>query len=124
MPERVRNLPMFLSEEQAHSGTHASDRLFFDLIRASQMGNIILVSLPSEAALKNEDGQPNRRTPEQAALKVPLLLHNVPRDKIYNIYFGNVNMQIKIFKYLFFRLASQKHHSWVWKHDMFIESHK
>ena len=100
MPERVRNLPMFLSEEQAHSGTHASDRLFFDLIRASQMGNIILVSLPSEAALKNEDGQPNRRTPEQAALKVPLLLHNVPRAKIY--YFGNVNMRIKIFKYLTF----------------------
>ena len=82
MPERVRNLPMFLSEEQAHSGTHASDRLFFDLIRASQMGNIIVVSLPSDASLKNEDGQPNRRTPEQAALKVPILL--VPRGKICN----------------------------------------
>ena len=61
---------MFLSEEQAHSGTHASDRLFFDLIRASQMGNIILVSLPSTGSLKKEDGAPNRRTPEQAALKV------------------------------------------------------
>ena len=71
VPERVRNLPMFLSEEQAHSGTHASDRLFFDLIRASQMGNIILVSLPSSSSLKPEEGQPpNRRTPEQAALKV------------------------------------------------------
>ena len=76
VPERVRNLPMFLSEEQAHSGTHASDRLFFDLIRASQMGNIILVSLPSEASLKNEDGLPNRRTPEQAALKVKILFPN------------------------------------------------
>ena len=73
VPERVRNLPMFLSEEQAHSGTHASDRLFFDLIRASQMGNIILVSLPSTSSLKPEDGQPsNRRTPEQAALKARL----------------------------------------------------
>ena len=70
VPERVRNLPMFLSEEQAHSGTHASDRLFFDLIRASQMGNIILVSLPSSVSLKPEDGQQNRRTPQQAALKV------------------------------------------------------
>ena len=70
VPERVRNLPMFLSEEPSHSGTHASDRLFFDLIRASQMGNIILVSLPSSANLKSEDGQSNRRTPEYAALKV------------------------------------------------------
>ena len=74
VPERVRNLPMFLSEEHAHSGTHASDRLFFDLIRASQMGNIILVSLPSVASLKPEDGQPNRRTPEQAALKVHICI--------------------------------------------------
>ena len=85
MPERVRNLPMFLSEEQAHSGTHASDRLFFDLIRASQMGNIILVSLPSEASLKNEDGQPNRRTPEQAALKVKTLFPNGFLSRIISI---------------------------------------
>ena len=72
---------MFLSEEQAHPGTHASDRLFFDLIRASQMGNIILVSLPSAAALKPEDGQPNRRTPEQAALKVHICISSkIPND--------------------------------------------
>ena len=72
---------MFLSEEQAHPGTHASDRLFFDLIRASQMGNIILVSLPSAAALKPEDGQPNRRTPEQAALKVHLCISSkIPNE--------------------------------------------
>ena len=92
MPERVRNLPMFLSEEQAHSGTHASDRLFFDLIRASQMGNIILVSLPSEASLKNEDGQPNRRTPEQAALKVKTLF---PNGFLSRIYFANINSELK-----------------------------
>ena len=78
VPERVRNLPMFLSEEQAHSGTHASDRLFFDLIRASQMGNIILVSLPSSSSLKPEEGQPpNRRTPEQAALKVAIQIRDL-----------------------------------------------
>ena len=80
VPERVRNLPMFLSEEQAHSGTHASDRLFFDLIRASQMGNIILVSLPSSSSLKPEEGQPpNRRTPEQAALKVAIIIRDLLR---------------------------------------------
>ena len=35
VPERVRNLSMFLSEDSAVTG--ANDRLFFDLVRASQV---------------------------------------------------------------------------------------
>lgn len=39
VPERVRNLPDLLSMDARHA-----DRLFFDLLRASQLGNIILAT--------------------------------------------------------------------------------
>ena len=41
VPERVRNLPELLRADAKHA-----DRLFFDLLRASQLGNIILVQPP------------------------------------------------------------------------------
>ena len=62
VPERIRNLPMFLSPE----ASAASDRLFFDLIRASQMGNIILASLPMEPKPES------RRTPEGSSTRARL----------------------------------------------------
>lgn len=43
VPERVRNLHELLTADERHA-----DRLFFDLLRASQMGNIILVNLPTK----------------------------------------------------------------------------
>ena len=45
VPERVRNLPSLLSSED---NGKAADRLFFDLVRASQLGNIILVQAPRQ----------------------------------------------------------------------------
>ena len=64
VPERVRNLPMFLSEDSAATG--ANDRLFFDLVRASQMGNIILGSMPMDP--KGEA----KRTPEGSSTRAKL----------------------------------------------------
>lgn len=43
VPERVRNLHALLT---ANDDCRGADRLFFDLVRASQLGNIILASLP------------------------------------------------------------------------------
>ena len=43
VPEKVRNLPSMLAAED---NGKAADRLFFDLVRASQLGNIILVQAP------------------------------------------------------------------------------
>jgi len=65
VPERVRNLSMFLSEDSAVTG--ANDRLFFDLVRASQMGNIILGSMPMEP---KSDGA--KRTAEGASVRAKL----------------------------------------------------
>ena len=40
IPERVRNLPSMLTADE---NGKTADRLFYDLVRASQLGNIILV---------------------------------------------------------------------------------
>jgi hypothetical protein len=40
IPERVRNLPSLLTADE---DGRTADRLFYDLVRASQLGNIILV---------------------------------------------------------------------------------
>ena len=52
---------MFLSEDSAATG--ANDRLFFDLVRASQMGNIILGSMPMDPkgeAKRTQEGSSTR----------------------------------------------------------------
>jgi len=43
VPEKVRNLPGLLAAED---NGKAADRLFFDLVRASQLGNLILAQAP------------------------------------------------------------------------------
>ena len=43
VPEKVKNLPALLAAED---NGKAADRLFFDLVRASQLGNIILAQAP------------------------------------------------------------------------------
>ncbi len=43
IPEKVTNLPNLLAADDNGKG---ADRLFFDLVRASQLGNIILVQAP------------------------------------------------------------------------------
>lgn len=43
VPERVRNLHQMLTADARHA-----DRLFLDMLRASQLGNIILVSMPTK----------------------------------------------------------------------------
>jgi len=68
VPERIRNLSMFLSRdpEAADTASGAKDRLFFDLVRASQMGNVILGSLPLPP--KGEA----KRTPEGSSTRAKL----------------------------------------------------
>ena len=43
VPERVRNLSELLTAD-----ARVADRLFFDLLRASQLGNVILVRTPTK----------------------------------------------------------------------------
>jgi len=40
IPERVKDLPSLLTVD---ADGQAADRLFYDLVRASQLGNIVLV---------------------------------------------------------------------------------
>jgi hypothetical protein len=41
IPERVRHLPSLLTADEDGK---TADRLFYDLVRASQLGNIVLVN--------------------------------------------------------------------------------
>jgi hypothetical protein len=49
VPERVRNLHQMLTADARHA-----DRLFLDMFRASQLGNIILVTLPTKTSRENK----------------------------------------------------------------------
>ena len=50
VPERVRNLHQMLTADARHA-----DRLFLDMLRASQLGNIILVSMPTKKTRDDKD---------------------------------------------------------------------
>lgn len=67
VPERVRNLPGLLASEDKGK---AADRLFFDLVRASQLGNIILVQAPRQVAKGDRHNKSRLQEAAQLGLEV------------------------------------------------------
>ena len=81
IPERVRNLPSLLTADEDGK---TADRLFYDLVRASQLGNIVLVIFNVVIIISNGKLLVVRKTVVQAYMKLDQL--NLGNLKIVTVW--------------------------------------